>query len=327
MLSTGQPVPVVQNGVDTRDTDAAYAFVTDAYIGHRARFRVLAGGVNVWIRTASVGDLSTDVVRYGGIDYGGLTEPWPYVAGAVWRSGRGNIAGGGDDLALEPGDAFLLPYGVATQFDMRNSGMDLVRLPLHYLSEIAEETHGLPPGGLAFHSMAPVTAQLGHLWHTTQTFLHRLMANAGETLPGLLVDQYQRVAATTLLSAFPNTAMTAAHLPGPGRYRTPVIRRAIAYIDEHADEPVTVKQIADAVGISVRGLQAGFARLDTSPMDYLRRVRLAYAHQQLQAADPADGTTVAATAARWGFANPGRFTRAYTQLYGQSPAQTLRATS
>jgi len=36
------------------------------------------------------------------------------------------------------------------------------------------------------------------------------------------------------------------------------------------------------------------------------------------------GDTVAAIAARWGFAHPGRFAAAYQQQYGTTPATTLR---
>jgi transcriptional regulator GlxA family with amidase domain len=53
-------------------------------------------------------------------------------------------------------------------------------------------------------------------------------------------------------------------------------------------------------------------------------VRLQRAHRDLQAADPTDGTTVAAVAAPWGFANPVRFSGDYRAVYGRNPAHTLR---
>jgi hypothetical protein len=42
-------------------------------------------------------------------------------------------------------------------------------------------------------------------------------------------------------------------------------------------------------------------------------------------ADPSDGITVAATARRWGWANPSHFAAAYLKADGRHPRHTLRA--
>ena len=59
-------------------------------------------------------------------------------------------------------------------------------------------------------------------------------------------------------------------------------------------------------------------------MGYLRQVRLDRAHQDLLAADPTAGITVAAIARRWGFSRPDRFAAAYRTAYGRPPRHTLR---
>jgi AraC-like DNA-binding protein len=105
---------------------------------------------------------------------------------------------------------------------------------------------------------------------------------------------------------------------------TGAVRAACAYIEEHATSPLTVADIAGAVGVGVRALQQGFARaLDMSPTQYLRQVRLREAHRELAAADPAD-TTVGELAARWGFPHQGRFAAQYRRRYGVPPGHTLR---
>ena len=43
-----------------------------------------------------------------------------------------------------------------------------------------------------------------------------------------------------------------------------------------------------------------------------------------RAADPHDGTTITAVAARWEFADLSRFTARYRSTYGQPPSHTLR---
>lgn len=102
------------------------------------------------------------------------------------------------------------------------------------------------------------------------------------------------------------------------------MRRARDYIEANADQPLTVADIACACGVGVRGLQHGFQRsMQTSPTEYLRHVRLRYAHRELLIADPAT-TTVEAVAHRWGFSHRGRFAAQYRDRYGVQPADTLR---
>ena len=104
------------------------------------------------------------------------------------------------------------------------------------------------------------------------------------------------------------------------------VRRAAAFIDAHAGQPVTVAEIAAAAGVTARALQYAFRRhYDTTPAGYLRQIRLTRAHRQLQAADPATGATVAQIARRWGWASPASFATAYRKQYGMSPRHTLRA--
>ncbi|MFC5137687.1 helix-turn-helix domain-containing protein [Actinomycetospora rhizophila] len=105
------------------------------------------------------------------------------------------------------------------------------------------------------------------------------------------------------------------------------LRRAIAYLEEHASVDVDVADVAAAAGLGVRGLQMAFRRWrDTTPLAYLREVRLARAHQELRDADArTSGETVADIAARWHFTHPGRFSVTYRERYGCSPSETLRA--
>jgi len=103
-----------------------------------------------------------------------------------------------------------------------------------------------------------------------------------------------------------------------------VVRRARDYIEANADRPLTVADIARACGVGVRGLQHGFRRtMAVSPSEYLRHVRLRYAHRDLLVAD-ASSTTVEAIAHRWGFTHRGRFAAQYRDRYGVQPAETLR---
>ncbi|GAA3290603.1 hypothetical protein GCM10020295_05420 [Streptomyces cinereospinus] len=130
--------------------------------------------------------------------------------------------------------------------------------------------------------------------------------------------------AASVLSAFPNTALADERDGDRGDGHPLVLRRALAYIDDHADQPVTVAEIAAAAHVTVRALQYAFRRhLDTTPVAHLRRVRLAQAHRDLVAADRDGGVTVTEIAARWGFHHPGRFASLYRAAYRRPPHRTL----
>ena len=101
------------------------------------------------------------------------------------------------------------------------------------------------------------------------------------------------------------------------------VRRARALIDDHACESLTVPDVAEAVGVSVRALQEAFRRhLDTTPMAYLRDARLARAHGLLAEGSPGS-ISVAEVATSCGFGHLGRFASAYRARYGEPPSATL----
>jgi AraC-like DNA-binding protein len=102
------------------------------------------------------------------------------------------------------------------------------------------------------------------------------------------------------------------------------VRAAVEIIEEEAHLPLTVSSIAARCHVSVRSLQQDFRRyIGTSPMAYLREVRLRRAHKCLLESDPSV-TSVASVAYHWGFTNLGRFAAAHTARYDEPPASTLR---
>lgn len=117
-------------------------------------------------------------------------------------------------------------------------------------------------------------------------------------------------------------------LTGSERLAAPrAIRAAVEIIEENAHLPLTLSSIAARSCVGVRSLQQGFQRhLGTSPMAYLREVRLRRAHQTLLESDPST-TTVTSVAHRWGFNHLGRFAAAHAGRYGEMPAETLHSSA
>jgi len=101
---------------------------------------------------------------------------------------------------------------------------------------------------------------------------------------------------------------------------------AIDFMHANLHQPLTVIDIAEAVGISVRSLQAGFRQFrNTTPVAYLRRLRLETAHAELSS--PENTLLVSEVALKWGFAQMGRFATQYRAMYGVSPSETARRAS
>ena len=143
----------------------------------------------------------------------------------------------------------------------------------------------------------------------------------------LVVSTASQYLAASVLQAFPTTALVEPTAQDHHDAHSATVRRAVAYIEGSAGDDIDLVAIAAAAYVSPRALQYAFRRhLDTTPMAYLRRVRLDAAHRELEAADPSDGIPVTTVATRWGFPYPSRFATTYRRAYGQHPRTTLHGT-
>jgi transcriptional regulator GlxA family with amidase domain len=140
----------------------------------------------------------------------------------------------------------------------------------------------------------------------------------------LIVGSVRRLLAASALATVPPSLVPAVS-PRDRTDATPTtLRRAIAFIEARAGDDIGLAGIAGAALVTPRAVQIAFRRYrDTTPMAYLRRVRLDRAHEQLRAAAPGRGASVTTVAARWGFASPSRFTAHYRAVYGELPSHTL----
>lgn len=217
------------------------------------------------------------------------------------------------------------PTGAALSVDWSSVDVATLRIPMAAVQRLAQTHFDVPPTRFRFARMAPVSGAAARQWQTLTRYVHHTVAGALDMSDNpLLTAQMVDTVAASALAVFPNTTMAQARSPEPGRVAPAALRRAVAYIDGHAREPITVGDVAEAAGTTGRAVQAAFRRhLDTTPLAYQRRVRLEGAHRDLQAADPATAT-VTAIAASWGFGHGARFAQFYREQFGHTPRQTLR---
>jgi AraC-like DNA-binding protein len=104
------------------------------------------------------------------------------------------------------------------------------------------------------------------------------------------------------------------------------VRRAEEFLRANAEETVSIEKVAQAAGCSIRALQLAFRRFrKTTPMEALRRVRLEQAREDI--VRPEGSRSVIEVAAKFGFANPGRFASQYKRAFGEYPLEALRRRS
>ena len=104
------------------------------------------------------------------------------------------------------------------------------------------------------------------------------------------------------------------------------VQRAQDFIETHAEQAITMADVARVACVSERALQEGFRRyLGTTPNAYLREVRLQRIQGDLRAA-AGSGAPVALyeIAYRYGFFHLGRFAAYYKARFGESPSATLQ---
>jgi AraC family ethanolamine operon transcriptional activator len=112
---------------------------------------------------------------------------------------------------------------------------------------------------------------------------------------------------------------------GPGdstaATRQRVVREARRYMSAHAEEPISVPDLCEAIHVSRRTLQYSFQDvLQMSPVTYLRALRLNGVRRDLRRGGD---EPVADRAARWGFWHLSRFAADYRHMFGELPSATL----
>ena len=101
------------------------------------------------------------------------------------------------------------------------------------------------------------------------------------------------------------------------------IDKAIEFIDQHCSEDITLSNLANVTGVSIRTLQYGFKnQFNMGPMTYIKHIRMQRAHDALLRAPPGS-CRVGDIAAQWGFYNGSVFASLYRKMFGELPSETL----
>lgn len=204
---------------------------------------------------------------------------------------------------------------VASDYDQR-----LVHLDRAFVHGVAAEQFDLGERALRFDHLAVPDEVAQRTWRDALSTLSRALRDGG--IDSVVWDDAKRATVSAFLRMYPpqlDPLPPELSLPKNAR-----LRAAVEYVHAHAQESVTVADLAQAAGLSVRSVQESFRRVfDVAPLTYLREVRLDRVREALLEADP-QSTTVGDVARTWQFAHLGRFSGAYAERFGEYPKQTLR---
>jgi AraC-like DNA-binding protein len=243
----------------------------------------------------------------------GVMEPGSAMMIFWMKSGAGYL----DENPVKIGRPVLFRQG-PQRFRWLDCNKDVLRIDRAIVEQVAAERGDWAPGPLEFHPRhVPEGPTLAAWWLMVRSVAEEVLRGPDE-VPEERERELARFAAGGLLTAIPHWPV-GQHEP-PVMAATARFARAETFLLDHATEPITVEDVAEAAGLSVRGVQAAFQRYHgITPTMYLRRIRLLLAREQLEAAD---GRSVAEIARSTGFAHLGRFAGSYRQEFGELPRQT-----
>lgn len=295
------------------EISVAQQYFEHSYHGHG--YRVEETDRPFAFRTSSVGDenLLLRSVALDGAMGGGFVLTDMYVVSWL-TSGSLEVSAGSERVDAVQGRPFVIPVDRSCHFRGRDYRESSMLFSARFLEGIAAEVAHGAPGPLRFPLQAATAAQ-ATAWAAVARSVGRVLHDPGAT--PVEVAHAKRAAAVAVLDLFAPDDLTTMAPAASVR-----MAGAIEFIHARAHEPITIGDIVAASLLTARGLQDAFRRrLGVTPLEYLRQVRLDRVRDDLQAA--ADTATVAAIAAGWHFAHPGRFSQYYRQRFGEHPRDTL----
>lgn len=233
---------------------------------------------------------------------------------------------GSMSVACGPPAAVEFPILVARDLpcvlQCNGARFDAVSIAPDVLHEVAAAWRAPTPRQVRFYDWRPGSRAGVRAWDRALDYVASTLAGPDTAQQPLIVAGLAPLLAGALLQCYPSNVTEQDLASEPALPET--LKDAVSFIHRHVGEDVGVNDVAAAVHLTPRAVQYLFRRqLASTPTEYIRRVRLSRAHQELLAGAPPN-TTVTEIAQRWGFAHTGRFAVLYRQTYGQSPHTTLR---
>ena len=231
---------------------------------------------------------------------------------------NGSIIGPGDLVTIRPSAEFCLSMDGAHEW-----------VSVFIPSAIADAAGLAPILGAADAKGADVVpvcdGEEGAVWQLVDRFVSLATSHQAIAEGPCALAEFERDLARCLVRAHAVRDPVMPRSKGrPSVIDIRLIAKAMELIEYTPDDPMTVPELAVAVGVSERSLREGFCKfLGIAPRHYIQLRRLHHARKVLLANEVGE-TTVAQVAADQGMWDLGRFAQRYKETFGELPSETLR---
>jgi AraC family transcriptional regulator len=214
-----------------------------------------------------------------------------------------------------PGNSVILPHESAGAGAWREPAQALhIYLASHIVVKLAAEISHVNPDHVElqwrFNLHDPLICQIG--------LALKADLEQGCPMSSLYAESLVQSLALHLLRNYSSLTVTHERAPGGA---TRELRRALAFIDEHIDQSLTLTDLAAVAGLSSSYLIRQFKHTTgLAPHQYLIRRRVERAKELLVAGK----LTIAEVAATVGFADQSHLNRHFKRLLGVSPREVVR---
>jgi AraC-like DNA-binding protein len=282
------------------------------------------------VRSARLGETLFSLVKVdsvSGYDIAMMDDPDLVLLHVLMR-GSAQLQQGAAKVAVAPSQMVLLEgmgrsykrwYGTTRQLLVRLSRRRMERI-------VASETgvgigEPLSFGVMQVFDLARVATLSNYL-----VTICRDLNNPQPCFDGHLGRLAERALVLLLLNAVPNNYKWAFAEEPPSAAAPYYVRRVESYIREHARESITTDDLVAVGGASARSIYHGFRRFrSTTPMGYLKAVRLDMARAALARGRRQGNMSVTEVATNAGYGNLSQFSRDFKARFRESPSQTLAA--
>lgn len=167
---------------------------------------------------------------------------------------------------------------------------------------------------------------MSELFPPIRSYLKQIYTLLNQQSPLLQDTEFQHIILQDFIPLFISALPTQLPHQSSTKFlrRSRLVKQANDYMQSNLDQSLTLTDLCQALGTSSRALCYGFQEMfGTSPMSYLKILRLKAAHQLLKTTGQ-NTITVTESATRFGFCHLGYFSRDYKQMFGELPSETLR---
>lgn len=294
--------------------------------GFRLRIAMGVSDVQLAHRSVKMGSSQVDFVQLRCDREFRVDQPdeFDYYYLKLVLSGRCELAMGDEITVVSEGEASVVnPFGSLKVLWNGLCEQVMIRMDRNALEQtLSEELDIEINDPIRFASIA-VSAEASRPVSALVDLLRRDADGASVFGTWRLGRQFERLVHLAALQCFPNnysellrraTSMVAPYY----------VRKAEEYLRDHLREDVTIEDLARVTRVSTRSLFYGFRRWrDTTPMAYLKKLRLDVARETLRSA-ARTGASVTDVATAVGFFHLSRFSSEYKARFGEPPSVTLR---